>query len=67
MKNKENQSLTKQRNNNDFYNITFLNELKNFNKNEKMTTNFIHILKKDVDEFLNIIKIIKTALCQLKH
>ena len=67
MKNKENQSSAKQRNNDDFYNIMFLNELKNFNKNKKMTTNFIHISKKDVDEFLNMIKIIKTALHQFKH
>ena len=45
----------------------FLNELKNFNKNEKMIINFIHILKKNVDEFLNIMKIVKTAFYQFKH
>ena len=44
-----------------------LNELKNFNKNEKMTINFIHTSKKDVDEFLNMMKTIETALYQFEH
>ena len=45
----------------------FSNELKNFNKNEKMTINFIHISEKNVDEFLNIMKTVKTAFHQFKH
>ena len=67
MKNKENQSSAKQKDNDDLYNVTFSNELKNLNKNEKMTTNSIHTLKKDVDESLNMMKTAETAFCQFKH
>ena len=67
MKNKENQSSVEQRDNDDFYNIMFLNELKNLNKNEKMIINFIHILEKNVNESLNIVKIVETAFYQFKH
>ena len=45
----------------------FLNELKNFNKDKKMTIDFIHILKKNVNEFLNMMKTIKVTFCQLEH